>query len=60
MFLLYSINNHGKMMVSQSNSSTHVGTRTKDGHLIGKGISSETYYELIAEEASHLARHPLK
>ena len=21
--------------------------------------SSETYYELIAEEASHLARHPL-
>lgn len=25
----------------------------------GKGINHETYYELIAEEGSHLARHPL-
>ncbi|RWS06447.1 Transmembrane protein 8A-like protein [Dinothrombium tinctorium] len=25
----------------------------------GKGSNYETYYELIAEEASHLARHPL-
>jgi hypothetical protein len=25
----------------------------------GKGIDTETYYELIAEEASHLARYPL-
>lgn len=32
--------------------------RSKDGQPIGKGIGSDTYYELISEEASHLARHP--
>lgn len=33
--------------------------RSKDGQSHGKGIGSDTYYELIAEEASHLARNPL-
>jgi hypothetical protein len=33
--------------------------RSKDGPSTGKGINSDTYYELIAEEASHLARNPL-
>lgn len=31
----------------------------EDENFRGKGINHETYYELIAEEGSHLARHPL-
>lgn len=63
LFLVYSINNRSKVMISASNSLSRVPTtRAKDGQLFGKGMnmSSDTYYELIAEGSSHLARHPLK
>lgn len=65
LFLIYSINNKGKVMTSASSTSLQrVGTRAKDG-IFGnnKGISSDTYYELIDAGSSHLARsslHPLK
>jgi len=58
LFLIYSINNRKKIMASSSNLSHVPSTRVKEGQSFGKGISSDTYYELITEGASHLSRNP--